>query len=418
MSRNFKLFLGAGVLFYIAGSMNEAAALYVMAGVCLACILGCYVISRLGVAGLNLKVGIRSGTVLAGHDIPLSIRLSNIGLIPRPSVPVSIEVANLTVPVSQSPYLFPLPGLGPGQSMEVEAGIATIVRGEHTIAAPRLIASDPLGMFKRAGLPSEPIFFLCLPRPVHISREDTTNMLTERTKLQMASHRRRRGEFFGIRPHEPGDDLRDVHWKMAAHAGELVVKEYGGGRDFRAALWLDTRAENVIGSGPDSSFECQVVATASLVQALTDTNLEIELFGEGLPTSLRMPDRGRSTYHRYLSALARTKPSGQRAFGTNVGEWAMLVRPGATVFAITSGVEAALVAPLRAVAVRGIGLRVLICGAGNTDADIRRRQVGVLATLRAAGVPTVLAPSLAELPQAFSELAAVRRLHVAEGPSS
>lgn len=96
----------------------------------------------------------------------------------------------------------------------------------------------------------------------------------------------------------------------------------------------------------------------------------------------------------------------------------MLVRPGATVFAITSGVEAALVAPLRAVAVRGIGLRVLICGAGNTDADIRRRQVGVLATLRAAGVPTVLAPSLAELPQAFSELAAVRRLHVAEGPSS
>ncbi len=415
MSRNFKLFSGAAVLFYLAGSMNEAPALYVMSAVCLACILGCYVISRMAAAGLALKLDVKPGIVWSGRKAEVEIELANVGIIPRPAVPVTVELTNLTVPTVQSSYLFPMPGLSAGQSVYSVGTITATLRGEYKIDAPRVLGGDPLGMFNRPGPPAGSVSFLCLPQTVAISREDVTNMLSAHARLQTASRQQRRGDTTGIRPHEPGDELRDVHWKVAAHIGELVVKQYSGGRDYSAAFWLDTQAENVIADGPKSSFECQVVAAASLIQILTELNLDIELFGEGLPTSLRTPDRGRSTYQRWLFALARAKPAGQRGFAANVGEWTALVPPGVTVFAITSGIEAAAIDALREIAARGIGLRVILCGADDAEQMVQRRQLAALESLRAAGAPAVLAVSASELSQAFSQLATMSSLREAEG---
>ena len=155
MSRNFKLFLGAAVTFYLAGSMNQAAELFVLAGVCLACILGCYVISRLGVEGLALKVRPRGGPVWAHSDIELTIELSNIGLIPRPPVPVRVNLRNTTVQTDPASYFFPLPGLSPGQSVTTTGVVVPTCRGEYVIGEPRLVGRDPLGMFDRPGRPAQ-----------------------------------------------------------------------------------------------------------------------------------------------------------------------------------------------------------------------------------------------------------------------
>ncbi len=415
MSRNFKLFLGAAVLFYLAGSMNEAPALYVMSGVCLACILGCYVISRMAVAGLALRLDVKPGVAWAGRKAEVEIELANIGIIPRPAVPVRVELTNITVAAPQSSYLFPMPSLPAGQTVHTSGAVTAQFRGEYRAEAPRVVGGDPLGMFSRPGPPTASVSFLSLPQTVAISREDISNMLSQHAKLQMASRWQRRGDTTGIRPHEPGDELRDVHWKITAHTGELVVKQYSGGRDYSAAVWLDTRAGNVIAEGPQSSFECQVVAAASLIQVLTELNLDTELFGEGLPTSLRSPDRGRSTYQRWLFALARAKPAGHREFGANLGEWAALVRPGMTVFALTSGTEHGALEALRGLAARGIGLRVILCGAEDAEESLQRRQIAALEALRAAGAPAVLAASVLELPQAFSQLAAMSSLREPEG---
>ncbi len=408
MTRNLRLFVVAAVLFLLAGMMNERAALYVMAGVCLACVLGCYVISRMAIAGLELKIELGSPIVRAGQEVAVQIRLSNIGIISRPAVPVRTDVENRTVPTPPMTYLFPLPSLTAGQSVSTSAAIVPMYRGEHVMVLPRLMGSDPLGMFNRPGTPLEQLGFVALCRPVAISREDMMNLLSERTRMQMASNQRRRGEFIGIRPHEPGDDLRDVHWKITAHVGELVVKKYAGGRDYHAAVWLDTRAENVIGPGPGSSFETQVVAAASLTEAMSELNLDIGLLGDGLAKTLRAPDRGHSTQERVQLALAEVKAKGQRPFAAAISEWIGRVRPGVTVFAVTSGTEAQAVDALRGVAARGISLRVILCGSEDADSSSIRRQASALAALRAAGVPSVMSASEAELVQAFSELARMR----------
>ena len=408
MTRNLKLFVVAAILFFLAGVMNERPALYVMAGVCLACILGCYVISRMAIAGLDLNIQLASTIARAGHEVAVDIRLSNVGIISRPAVPVRIDLENRTVPTPPTTYLFPLPGLTAGQSVNTSSAVVPMCRGEHVMVLPRLMGSDPLGMFNRPGTPLGLIPFVALCRPVPISREDMTNLLSERTRMQMASSQRRRGEFIGIRRHEPGDDLRDVHWKMTAHVGELVVKKYSGGRDYHAAVWLDTRAANVIAPGPESSFETQVAAAASLIEAMSELNLDIGLYGDGLGSSLRTPDRGHSTHERLQLALAEVKPNGQRSFATATGEWVGQARPGMTVFAITSGTEAEAVEALRGVAARGISLRVIICSSEHADSSARRRQASALEALRAAGVPSVISGSEAELLHAFSELARMR----------
>ncbi len=410
MSRNFKLFLGAGLTFYLAGSMNRAAELYVMAGVCLACILGCYVISRLGVEGLSLDVRPRGGPVWARTGVEATIELANIGLIPRPPASAHVSLLNTTVDITPTSYQFALPGLSPGQAVTATGALLPACRGEYSINEPRLVGTDPLGMFDRPGRPGTSSAFVALPAPVHISREDAQAMLSEQTRMEMASRRFQSGEFFGIRRHEPGDDLRHVHWKIAAHTGELVVKQYSGGRDYHAAVWLDTRAQSVIGSGIESSFETAVIAAASLLNALSETGLELELYGEGLSAALRSADRGRSAYERALFELARVRPAGERSFAQNASEWAAHARHGATVFALTSGTDASDIAVLASVPARGIGLRVLICGGAGDEPAGSAVQADGLRRLRAAGIPSVQAVSPEHLPAAFGQLASLRAL--------
>lgn len=44
-----------------------------------------------------------------------------------------------------------------------------------------------------------------------------------------------------LRPYQPGDSLRDVHWKLSARTEELLSKQYGGQEEYCARLFLDLR---------------------------------------------------------------------------------------------------------------------------------------------------------------------------------
>ena len=96
-----------------------------------------------------------------------------------------------------------------------------------------------------------------------------------------------------IREYRHGDDLRRVHWRSTARVGELMVRREEQPWQTRATLLMDTRAVGHRGSGPASSFEWLVTATASVGVHLSGQGYALRLVTEsGDDSAGHWHDRG------------------------------------------------------------------------------------------------------------------------------
>jgi uncharacterized protein (DUF58 family) len=82
------------------------------------------------------------------------------------------------------------------------------------------------------------------------------------------------------REYRHGDDLRKVHWRSTARAGELMVRREEQPFQSRATLLLDSRSAAHRGDGPSSSFEWSVCAVASIGVALSRAGFALSLLRE------------------------------------------------------------------------------------------------------------------------------------------
>lgn len=405
MSRNLRLFAGSALIFYLIGAMNDAAALYVLAGVSLAVIAGCYWLSRLAVAGLELELHLPRTEVHAGTKAPVQLTLRNIGIISRPEAVISIPLQSRTIPGLADTVQVALPALAPGAAEEATLELVVPARGRWEIGPARLIGTDPLGMFRRPGPLSRPQLLLALPEAFEIPWVWRRQLLSPAARLLAGARTRHGGEFQGIRPHEPGDDLRHVHWKVTAHRGDLVVKEYARGRELSAALWLDLGSAGIVGSGRQSSLEMSLTMAASIIPALLHMDQAVALIGQGLPSSLAAPGRGEATAGRALRALAEAQAHNGRPYAALIAEHAREARPALTAIVITSGVEPGLESALLAAAARGLALRcLLLAPAAALTAEQRARQEHLAARLRHAGIPVAIGRDPRAMPQVLGDL--------------
>ena len=80
-----------------------------------------------------------------------------------------------------------------------------------------------------------------------------------------------------MREYRRGDDLRRVHWRSSAHAGELMVRREEQPWQSRATLFLDNRKIAHAGSGAASSLEHAVVVAASIGVHLVQRGFNVRL---------------------------------------------------------------------------------------------------------------------------------------------
>ena len=405
MSRNLPIFAGASVIFYLIGAMNDAAAVYVLSGICLAVVAGCYWLSRLAVAGLALHLHLPRTEVPAGAKVPLQLTLRNIGLISRPEALIRVPLHNQTIDALSEQTEVLLPALTSGASADGTIDVTLPARGQWQVGPAVLVGSDPLGMFHRPGPVSHSHTLLALPEIFEIPWDWRRQILSPAARVLAGARTRQGGEFRSIRPHEPGDDLRHVHWKVTAHRGDLVVKEYARGRELSASIWLDLGTAGVVGSGRDSSLEMSLSMAASLIPALVHMDQAVALVGQGLPGSLAAPGRGEATATRALRALAVAQPHNGRPFAALVTEQAREARPGLTGIVITSGVEPGLESALLTAAARGLALRVLLLAPGPPlSPEQKARQEHLAARLRHVGVPVAVGTDPKGLARTLREL--------------
>ena len=119
--------------------------------------------------------------------------------------------------------------------------------------------------------------------------------------------------FSDLRPYEPGDDIKHIHWKVTARTGRPFVKSYEEDRTLRLFLIVD--CSNSISSFGEAGLRRSAIDFAGLVTALSqqsDDPIGLALFAESVSEYLP-PSRRLSQRKRILQQLLSTEIAGSRS---------------------------------------------------------------------------------------------------------
>jgi uncharacterized protein (DUF58 family) len=194
--------------------------------------------------------------------------------------------------------------------------------------------------------------------------------------------------FGGVRPFQPGDPLRRIHWRATARVGRPVSRRFEPARSRQVMFVLDVQTL----SGPawemswdPDAFEGLCVAAASLARAALDGGAAVGLAAAGFSgTSQRIaylpPRAGRSQLGRVTDLLARLGPISSASLGSLLTWLVRRVPAGASLVILTARPPVEVRPVLRRLRASGYPVEVLVLGSQAAASE------GV-AVARAAGIP-------------------------------
>ncbi|GGJ85452.1 membrane protein [Pilimelia anulata] len=197
----------------------------------------------------------------AGEPARVRLHLHNAARLP---IGTLLLEEGLPVALGGVPRLV-LEKLAAGASTNVAYTVRPPHRGRYPIGPLRARLTDPFGLCRLDRTFAEVASLTVLPRTEALPAVRLAGVHTgtgESRGRAVAVH----GEDdTATREYRHGDDLRRVHWRSTARAGELMVRREEQPRERRATILLDNRAAAHLGDGADSTFEWAVSAAASLI---------------------------------------------------------------------------------------------------------------------------------------------------------
>jgi uncharacterized protein (DUF58 family) len=159
---------------------------------------------------------------------------------------------------------FVIDRLESGGRRDVRYELRSPVRGRYTVGPVSVQLVDPFGLCRTtrrfATTDTLTVVPATVPLPAIPLGGDWSGLGEARARAVASA-----GEDDVIpREYRTGDELRRVHWKSTARAGELMVRREEQPWRTRATVFLDTRAVAHRGDGPAGSFEWAVSAAASV----------------------------------------------------------------------------------------------------------------------------------------------------------
>lgn len=188
-----------------------------------------------------------------GQESELSITLSNPGRR-------ATRGGRIGILVGSEPSYLSLPALSPGQSDHLHLRLQALHRGAIPVGPVTMEAGDPFGAILRQRILADGDQLFVHPRTVDLTPIKAG--LQRDLEGQVAS-----GivdddlEFHALRPYEPGDDIKRVHWLSTAKTGSLMVRQYEPTLRTDTALWMDTDPSSYSSA---EEFELAVSIFASL----------------------------------------------------------------------------------------------------------------------------------------------------------
>jgi uncharacterized protein (DUF58 family) len=261
-------------------------------------------------------------------------------------------------------------------------------RGSFSLHGVRLRVAD---LFARDVAVEERPYrqtYVVRPRSVPVRREDLDRAPIGARRAR-ASLFHDPALFSGVRPYQPGDPLRSVHWKATARLGAPVSKRFDPSRDREILLALDVQTVE----GPywnlvhdDDLSEALCVVAASLARAALAEGSACGLAAAGFSgvrerIAYLAPSGGAGQLGRISDTLARLSVNASAPFERLLSSLAHRISPGATLVTISALDPAGFLPVLRRLARSGFHVRHVVIGP-HADAWARRvREAGIAANI-------------------------------------
>lgn len=366
------LLLGAGLrdtLLFLLGASGLLTALV------------SWIWQRYALTGVTYRRMLSQHHALFDEEIELVLELTNRKLLPLPwlevedEVPETLTYLNASLASSHKPKrrnLVHLCSLRWYERVRRHYRLRCSQRGLHEFGPANLWAGDLFGLsFQRREIP-EVTRLVVYPKVVPLDRLGIPTSGPFGDLLRPSTLWEDPTYVAGVRPYQPGDPLRRVHWKASARLGQLHAKVLDPTTHPRLAVFLDmyTLRGHAWWAGYDPLLvELGVLVAASVAAWAAKQHVPVGLYvngprfrGEGPPTVALPPSDHPGQLQRILEALATVVPVATVPLGDLVVTEAPSLPWGTTVLAVTAVAEPGLVGALRRLRGEGHPVGLVLVG--------------------------------------------------------
>jgi uncharacterized protein (DUF58 family) len=349
--------------------------------------------ARRGLDGVEYRRHLPRSRAVVGDEIVIDISVWNRKALPlawlqvedEASARVVVRERDLARGTSGAPALRNAWTLAPYERVVRHFHVVAQRRGVHRLGPARLEVGDLLA--RPAATDTWPGTDTWIVRPRSVAVRSIVSEHQWGGDL-----RARRGllddptRYAGVRPYQPGDPLRGIHWKATARIGRPVSKRFDPARQREVVIALDV--EGIVPpsrpAGPDGDdlLESLCVAAASLVRQLRADGAAVGLaaaaYGGGNRAMAYVaPGGSEPQLGRCLDLLARLNALPAAPFERLLTVLVRSVRPGTSLVVLSARDPASYLPALRRVERSGYPVRHLGFGPAGPELAARARAAAI-----------------------------------------
>ena len=390
--------LGAGLVLVVIGALFHAPGLLAVGAiVCLVWLLRS-LWARFGLRGVTYERKLGAQRALVGEEISLELTVRNRKLLPLPWLEVQdfvsegMSVAGRPLEPSDQPgfgILRTTWTLGWFQRVTRRMDIVAERRGIYDFSTTRLRVADLFAPDSVESETTERLRYRIVPRYVPVRASAPLSDLPGSAKVLRGLFEDP-ALFAGVRPYQPGDSMRRIHWKASARIGRPVSRRYDPVNERDVIIALDVQTV----PGPfwmmqydDELVESLCVAAMSLARNLIGSGIACGLGVNAYTTQ----SESRSVYVAPSSANVQIERIADQL--ADVSRWASLPfttllhglgrrMPPTTSIVALSGRDSDDYGPvLRRLSASGRHVQLAALGRYSADAAAHARALGLRAVI-------------------------------------
>ncbi|ANJ26700.1 DUF58 domain-containing protein [Agromyces aureus] len=232
----------------------------------------------LGRMHYRVSVALQPTRVVAGERAFGRLLVVNTGA--KPSIPSRLEL-----PVGAGLAEFIVPALPTAADHEELFAVPTSRRAVIVAGPAVSVRGDQLGLLRRIVRWSEPVELFVHPVTARL-KPSAAGLVRDLEGEVTKTITDNDISFHALRAYQPGDALRNVHWRTSARTGQLMVRQYEETRRSQLALLQRTERSSY---ASDEEFELGVSVLASLgVQVIRDAT-RVDVLTEALTLRTATP---------------------------------------------------------------------------------------------------------------------------------